>query len=116
VALNHLSQGTTTHGNIVEIIQRNEQDEFLTYFPEFQKVFDDILGQIEAFSQRQEVELKRVQAISYDSRKELADIVTKTACPACLFALIDGKAPSARNWLLSRPAAKVLGYIGFPCC
>ena len=113
VALNHISQGTTTHANVIEIIQKNEQDEFLTYFPEFKQVFDDILTQIESFAERQTIALEKIQAETFESRKELAEIVTKTECPPCLFALIDGKETNARDWLLSRPAAKVLGYIGF---
>ena len=112
VALNHISQGMTTHGNIVEIIQRNEQSEFLTYFPEFREVFEDILTRIDAFSTRQENALSVVRSMDFESRKALADVVTKTQCPACLFALIDGKAESARDWLMSRPVTKILGYIG----
>ena len=53
-----------------------------------------------------------VKANEYGSRKELADVVTKTECPACIFALVDGKTASARDWLLSRYASKVLEYIG----
>jgi len=112
VALNHISQGVTTHGNIVEIIQKNEQGEFLTYFPELQEVFEDILTRIEAFSARQDEALSEILSMKYDSRKALAEVVTKKECPACLFAIVDGKADSARNWLLSRPVEKILGYIG----
>jgi len=112
VALNHISQGMTTHGNIVEIIQKNEHGEFLTYFPEFREVFEDITNRIEAFSARQTRLLMEIQATSFDSRKALAEVVTKTECPACLFSLIDGKEASARDWLMSRPTGKILGYIG----
>ena len=113
VALNHLSQGMTTHSKVVEIIQKNEQDEFLIYFPEFKDVFDDILNRIEAFSVRQSNIFAKIQATNFDSRKALAETVTKTECPACIFALLDGKEPSAREWLLARPASKVLLYILF---
>ncbi|MDR3119789.1 MAG: hypothetical protein LBU58_00370 [Clostridiales bacterium] len=112
VALNHLVQGVATHGHIVEIIQKNEQAEFLTYFPEYQEVFDEILRRIHGFSERQDTALAELQTAKFDSRKALAAAVMKTECPACLFALIDGKAVNALNWLLSRSAAKVLEYIG----
>ena len=91
VALNHLVQGVTTQENIVDIIKKNEQGEFLTYFPEFEKVFNDILHRIEAFSARQDLALSGLMAMSFDSRKALAEAVTKTDCPACLFALFDKK-------------------------
>jgi hypothetical protein len=112
VALNHISQGVTTHGNIVEIIAKNEQGEFLTYFPEFTEVFTDIVNRIELFSAEQTEAFVQIKSTCFETRKALAEIVTKTQCPACLFALIDGKAPNARDWLLSRPSHKVLDYIG----
>ena len=112
VALNHISQGVTTHGNIVEIIIKNEQDEFLTYFPEFRDVFNDILSRIESFSSENTALFDKIKSVDYATRKALAEVVMKTACPACIFALFDGKAQNARDWLLSRPAHKVLDYIG----
>jgi hypothetical protein len=43
IAMNHLAQGKTTRCNILEIILRNEQDEFLTYFPEYTDVFKETI-------------------------------------------------------------------------
>jgi len=112
VALNHVAQGVTTHGNIIDIIKKNEHDEFLTYFPEFRDVFNGILASIESFSNRQSEILSMIASIEFDSRKELAEVVKKTQCPACIFAIIDGKAQSPRDWLLSRPTDRVIEYIG----
>jgi len=112
VALNHASQGVTTHSNIVEIIRKNEQGEFLNYFPEFQGVFDEVLDGIELFSNRQAEALSKIVAMEFVSRKALAEVVTKAPCPACIFALVDKKAQSPREWLLSRSADKVIEYIG----
>ena len=112
VALNHLVQGVTTLGNVVEIIQKNEQEEFLTYFPEYIGVFSKVIDGINRFSKRQTDALERINSIRYASRKELAEAVSKEECPACLFVLIDGKEANARDWLMSRPAAKVLALIG----
>ena len=112
VALNHISQGVTTHGNIIDIIKKNEQDEFLTYFPEFRDVFNGVLAGIASFSNRQSEVLSMIASIAFDSRKELAEVVKKTQCPACIFALIDGKVSSPRDWLLSRPTDRVIEYIG----
>jgi len=112
VALSYLAQGVTTHTKVVEIIQKNEQSEFLSYFPEYKDIFDEALRLIDEFSARQSVELEEIRAKQFASRKELAEAVAKSDCPECLFVLIDGKEPNARSWLLSRPAAKVLRYIG----
>jgi T4 RnlA family RNA ligase len=111
VALNHLVQGVTTLGNIVEIIQKNEQEEFLAYFPEYRGAFSKIVDGIEEFSIRQADALERILSESYDSRKELAEAVIKEECPACLFVLIDGKEANVKDWLLSRPPAKILALI-----
>ena len=90
VNLSHISQGVTTHGNIVEIIQKNEQDEFVD---NQSRIFEEI--KIQTFA----------------TRKDLASVVTKTDCPGCIFALLDGKVSTAHEWLMSRPAAKILDYI-----
>jgi hypothetical protein len=112
VTLNHLVQGTTTRGNIVAIIQKGEQAEFLTYFPEYGAVFDEINEAIASFAARQEALFAEITATAFETRKDLAAFVTKTECPACLFALHDGKERSARDWLLSRPTDKVLQILG----
>ena len=111
VALSHLIQGTTTKAHIVEILQKNEQEEFLTYFPEYSDVFNEIQYQIDLFSAKQDALFEELKAVSFDSRKSLAEVVTKTECPACLFALFDDKAPDAKIWLMSRPTYKVLEFI-----
>jgi len=111
VNLSHISQGVTTHSNIVEIIQKNEQDEFLTYFPEFNEVFSGVLGSITKFAKKQTEIFEEIRAQTFTARKDLAAVVTKTDCPGCIFALIDGKASTAHEWLMSRPAAKILEYI-----
>jgi len=112
VALSHLSQGVTTHSNVLEIIKQNEQDEFLAYFPEFQEVFTDVVNRIDEFAIKQTGLLEYINSMTFESRKALAEVVTKTECPACLFALIDRKVPSARDWLMSRPTPKIIDYIG----
>ncbi|MDR1541939.1 MAG: hypothetical protein LBU32_28950 [Clostridiales bacterium] len=112
VALNHLVQGVATCGHIVEIIKKNEQDEFLAYFPEYSEIFCEILLRLHGFSERQDAALAELLSSNFGSRKALAGAVMKTECPACLFSLIDGKEAKALDWLMSRPTEKILGYIG----
>jgi hypothetical protein len=110
--LNHLVQGTTTRGNVVAVIAKGEQAEFLTYFPEYSDVFAEIQDAIARFAEEQDALLSEVLSANYATRKELAAFVVRTPCPACLFTLLDGKSPSARDWLLALPARKILHYIG----
>ena len=52
------------------------------------------------------------QKLTVSPYKDLAVAVVKTECPACIFALIDGKAATPRDWLISLPTASVLRAIG----
>jgi len=112
VELSHLSSGMTTWGRACEIVQKNEQEEFIAYFPEFKGVFDEISHRFDDFSARQDAAFAQVRSMAFDSRKALAEAVMKTECPPCLFALADRKAGCARDWLLLQPVRKALGYVG----
>jgi hypothetical protein len=111
VSLSHLVSGVTTRVRIVEIIRAGEQAEFLTYFPEYGGVFEEIRAGIDAFSERTDSQLAQLRAMQFDSRKDLAAFVTKTECPAVLFACFDGKVSTPKDWLLERPADKILELI-----
>lgn len=112
VTLSHLTSGISTHSRVVEILQKGEREELLTYFPEYSEVFEDILSRIAKFSTQQDAIMADIRSKTFDTRKDLAAVVTKTDCPACLFALYDGKASNAREWLMSRPADKILRFVG----
>jgi hypothetical protein len=111
VRLSHFAAGAATHADIVRILQRSEQAEFLSYFPEYGAIFQEIASRMEAFIKRQEQLAQEVRAQKYTSRKEMAAVVLRTECPGCLFALMDGKSSSAHDWLMECPADKVLRWI-----
>jgi hypothetical protein len=111
VALSHLVQGIASRERVVEIIKANEHHEFLTYFPEYQAVFDEVISGIERFVNRADQCFRSLNPQQFETRKLLAEAVCQTECPACMFALIDGKNESARDWIMSRSAKKVLEWI-----
>jgi hypothetical protein len=78
VSLSHLVSGVTTRVRIVEIIRAGEQAEFLTYFPEYGGIFEEIRAGIDAFAERTERQLSELRARQFESRKDLAAFVTKT--------------------------------------
>ncbi|MDR1158299.1 MAG: hypothetical protein LBK75_08390 [Oscillospiraceae bacterium] len=88
------------------------QEEFLSYFPEYSGVFGKLTDKIAAFAERQDKLFAEIAAVKYETRKDLAAVVTKTECPACLFALLDSKEQRARDWLMSRSADKILQMLG----
>ena len=112
ITLAHMASGITTYKNALEIIMENEQEEVLTYFPEYRELFDKIEARIEEFYKRLTEVFQKIEKIPFDTRKELAEVVLKTECPACVFALYDKKASDARSWLLQQPSSKIIKYIG----
>ncbi|MDR0851611.1 MAG: hypothetical protein LBN36_03875, partial [Clostridiales Family XIII bacterium] len=95
----------------IEIIKANEHEEFLNYFPEYRRIFDEIQTGIDQFSERIDQCFQSLHPERFETRKMLAEAVTATECPACLFALIDGKAATAKAWIMSRPPKKILELI-----
>lgn len=45
------------------------------------------------------------------TRKDFAAVATKTICPAFMFAWLDGKAKSAKEWLLDQSEDKIVQWI-----
>lgn len=53
VAAHHLrNNGVTSRGRVLDLIERNEQSEFLGYFPEYKDVFDDVESKLNNFFQQ----------------------------------------------------------------
>jgi T4 RnlA family RNA ligase len=111
VAMSHLVQGVGSRERIIEIIKANEHEEFLNYFPEYREIFDEIQTGIDQFSKRVDQRFQSLHPNKFETRKMLAEAVAATECPACLFALIDGKAASAKAWVMSRQPKKILELI-----
>jgi T4 RnlA family RNA ligase len=103
VALHHVLTNAATDKSIIEIIRSGEVEEVLSYFPEHAPKFDAMRNKLEAFITQIEQEFATVQAKNFPTRKDLAAHVTKTTCPACIFAIIDGKSPSVRDFVMGMP-------------
>jgi hypothetical protein len=110
--MSHLVQGVGSRERIIEIIKANEHEEFLNYFPEYREVFEEIQTGIDQFAKRVDQSFQALHPEKFKTRKTLAEAVTATECSACLFALIDGKAATAKDWIMIRPPKKILELIG----
>lgn len=85
VAVHHLrgENGTPTDKNILQLLLTNEQDEFLSYFPEFKDRFDAVRDIIVAF--RQEL-VDHAAMVKYPfDQKEFAFLVKDNPLSAILF-------------------------------
>ena len=111
VAAHHLISELSDK-KLLEIIRKNEIDEFLVYFPEYKQYIDDLLDKISKFSMYIDSVLKdKINGINFETRKDFAAIITKTKFPAFFFSYYDKKVHSQLDWLWSFPNDKILELI-----
>ena len=111
VTMHHVLGNCTNDKNVLEIIVKGEDYEVLSYFPEHAPIFNKMRHRLEKFIADNEMSLSEIQAATYETRKELAARVTKTVCPGCLFAVIDGKSPSVRAFVESLSSDSLHRYL-----
>lgn len=108
VAVHHLVSELSDK-RLLELIRKNETDEFLTYFPEYKIYIDKLLDKINAFeSYNERILSEQFNGIVFESRKDFANLATKTKFPAFLFMYYDGKIKSAIEWLWGLTNEKIL--------
>lgn len=119
VAAHHLkNNGAVSRKRILEIIEQGEQDEFLGYFPEYKKYFDEIEKlETECITEcaRAVVEISLKKNIGKANRKDLALFITskyKRIAPL-LFKYLDADCDSEAidNAWKSLPTDKKLEYL-----
>jgi hypothetical protein len=90
--------------SMVRIVVANEGSEFLTYFPEFKEMYDNVKDRFDKFIDG----LDEVYDILYDAangnkgkvnRKEFALQATKTRLPGYFFARLDGRVTNVRDYI-----------------
>lgn len=116
VAVHHMSNnGCINKERIVDLIKTGEDGEFLNYYPEYTKDFENIKGLIECFIKV--VDGNYISFIfnrNWFNRKELALFIQKhfEFCPPVFFALYDKKVDNAKEWLYNQSSDKILKWIG----
>lgn len=109
VAAHHFLKGNPDDEKLLDIIKQNNQEEFLTYYPEFSERVNNIKNRFEDFIIEMENISQTLQ--KFETRKEFAQFATKTKCPPLLFNHYDGKVPSIKAWIYSQDSEKLLKYI-----
>ena len=97
VMIHHLKDGFGQR-RIIRLIQLGETSEVLSYFPEYQELFNEISGKIDALIATIEVEYAAIKHLT--NRKEFALEAVKSKNSGVLFALFLGKATSVRDYIL----------------
>jgi hypothetical protein len=114
VALHHLKD-SMGGGNksIVRILMANEGSEFLTYFPEFKPMYDEIKAKFEAWIEG----MDETYEIIFEAcnghkgkvnRKDFAMQATKTKIPSYMFSRLDGKVNNIRQHIRDFPIDNVM--------
>lgn len=114
VALHHLKD-SLGGGNksMVRILQSNEGSEFLTYYPEFRPMYDEVKAKFDAWVDG----MDEVYDILYEqcnghkgkvNRKDFALQATKTKIPGYMFARLDGKIGNVRDYVKDMPIDSVM--------
>jgi RNA ligase-like protein len=95
VALAHMKD-TMSPRRMLEVVRANESEEFLTYFPQFRQLHEEVRELLNSLI----LELEHAYIAIKDSpdQKAFALQAVKTRCPAALFALRSGDAASIRDY------------------
>jgi len=111
VAIHHWLNNIVSEKRIIELILSGEDKEVISYFPEYADVFNSMRERIDRFIAYNESELETIKDAEYSTQKELAEYVTQTIFPACLFFVINGKSKSVKDFVFGMPANKIVAYL-----
>jgi hypothetical protein len=109
VAIAHLREGFSSR-RMLEIITANEGEEFLTYFPEWTELYQEIKGLYQKLVDEIEAEYQQHQAI--EVQKDFAAAVKHLPYSGVLFSLRSGKVKSVRECLQSTTIQKLEALLG----
>ena len=118
VAAHHLrGNGQVTMKRIIEMcLITKEQEEFLTYFPEYESYFADVLGRLaeaERSTEGARINIEK-NPEAFPTRKKLAEyIIKKTTMPSFMFAWYDGKVKTLEEWFSLQTSEKVARQLGY---
>jgi hypothetical protein len=111
VAASHLISGMNEK-RLLELLRTNETGEFLTYFPEYRPHIETLEHKINHLAQSLDAIVReKVSSVKYETRKEFAEMATKTRFPAFLFNFYDEKVKTPQEWLWSLPNDKIIEHL-----
>ena len=114
VAVHRLVSGMTEK-RLLELIRTNETSEFLNYFPEYSTHVKSLQSKVsDLINALEEIIAEKVDNIHYETRKDFAEMATKTISPAFLFSYYDERVKSPAEWLWSLSNDKILEQINRP--
>lgn len=108
VAISHFISGMNEE-RLFELLRTNEVGEFLTYFPEYKPHIESLKYKIDNLADYLDsVIQEKIIPIHYETRKDFADMATKTKYPAFFFIYYDGKIKNPQEWIWSLTNDKII--------
>ena len=108
VAVSNLINGMNEK-RLVELLRTNEVGEFLTYFPEYQPHIETLKQKIDCLVEYlNSIIQDKITSVYYKTRKDFAEMATKTKYPAFFFVYYDGKVKTPQEWIWSLTNDKIV--------
>jgi hypothetical protein len=109
VALAHMKD-TLSPRSMLEVIRKNESDEFLNYFPEIRPVYESVKARFDELLAALEAEYAATKHI--ESQKEFALAIKSSRCSSALFALRNRKAATLKEYFADATQQSVERALG----
>jgi hypothetical protein len=114
VNIHHLrGEGQISYKRVVALVMQNEQEEFLSYFPEYKQVFDEVKTAYEAYLGKLWDTMREFDKYQNLPRKEFATWAKEQIEPSLLFSYLDMKTGGPEEWLEQMGAEKIAKKLGY---
>jgi len=114
VAVHHLkNNGDINKKRALALVMLNEQEEFLSYFPEYKTYFDVITDAFNTYLGKVKADIDSIEGKVFETRKEYALTVKGMTNSALMFFIMDGRVKK-EDWekhIRSLPSDKVVEYL-----
>lgn len=100
VAVAHLKESSSASMRaLMQLIIAGEQEEFISYFPEYKKYIDEIVKKYNEYMSDIEKDINHARTMDKSDRKIYAQWAKTTTCPPLLFQYIDGRINSWNDYM-----------------
>ncbi len=111
IIAHHLrNNGMVTKARVLDMILTGEQSEFLGYYPEYTDLFLEVENGLARVLSLIENDCQSAP-LETGTRKDFAMWASRTAVPACMYSLYDGKFNLASDWLYAQSHERILTMI-----
>lgn len=111
VDVHHLKgEGGVSRKRVLGLIQQNEQEEFLNYFPEYEDIFDELEKKYDDFIKEVSKDVLLLDE-EYETRKDLALTIKDTIFPSLLFQIYDKKILNYVEYISKMDSDKLLKMV-----